>query len=80
VHKGDDDDDDDDDNNNNNLAKMQLGHLLTHSSLTRLEVSVMVFPSSFCLLVFFHFPVPFQSRPGRDADTSPPSSAVAKKE
>jgi len=40
----DDDDDDNDNNNNNNLAKMQLGHLLTPSGLTRLEVSLMVSP------------------------------------
>jgi len=30
---------------------MQLGHLLTQSSLTRLEVSLMVSPGFFCLLV-----------------------------
>jgi hypothetical protein len=33
------------------LTNMQLGHLLTRSSLTRLQVSVMVSPRSFCLLV-----------------------------
>ena len=33
----DDDDDDDDNNNNNSLTNMELGHLLTHPGLTRLE-------------------------------------------
>jgi hypothetical protein len=33
------------------LANMELGCLLTHSSLTYLEVSLMVFPGTFCLLV-----------------------------
>jgi hypothetical protein len=33
------------------LANMEMGHLLTHSSVTRLEVSLMVSPGFFCLLV-----------------------------
>ena len=33
------------------LPNMQLGHLLTHSALTRLQVSLIVSPGSFCLLV-----------------------------
>jgi hypothetical protein len=32
-------------------ANMKSGHLLTQSGLTRLEVSLMVSPSFFCLLV-----------------------------
>jgi hypothetical protein len=32
------------------LAKMELGHLLTRSSLTHLEVSVLVSPGFFCLI------------------------------
>jgi hypothetical protein len=44
LHKGDNDDDDD------NLASMESGHLLTHSRLTLLEVSLRVSPGFFCLL------------------------------
>jgi len=33
------------------LANMELGHLLTHSGVTGLEVSLMVSPAFFCLLV-----------------------------
>ena len=32
------------------LAKMELGHLLTPSSLTHLEVSILVSPGFFCLI------------------------------
>ena len=42
-------------NNNNNLALMELGHLLTHFSLTHPEISSMASPVSFCLgLQFFN--------------------------
>ena len=33
------------------LANMEIGHLLTHSGITGLEVSLMVSPAFFCLLV-----------------------------
>ena len=33
------------------LANMDLGHMLTYSGLTHLEVSLTVFPGFFCLLV-----------------------------
>ena len=36
---------------NHHLANTKLGHLLTHSSLIHLEVSLMVTPGFFCLLV-----------------------------
>ena len=39
-------------NNNNLLTNMNLGHLLTHSSLTHLVVSLMVSPGFFCLLAY----------------------------
>ena len=42
---GDDDDDYDD------VTIMLLGHLLNHSGLTHPEISSVVFPDSFCLLV-----------------------------
>jgi hypothetical protein len=48
LHKGDNDNDDD------NLASMESGHLLTHSRLTILEVSLRVFPD-FCCLLFRGF-------------------------
>jgi hypothetical protein len=38
-------------NNNDNIAATELGHLLTRSGLTYPEVSSVVFPGSFCLLV-----------------------------
>jgi len=55
-HDDDDDDDDDDDNNdnnnnNNNLYNMGLGHLLTRSGLTLLEVALKVSPGFFWILV-----------------------------
>ena len=56
VQLWDDDDDDDNNNNNNNsssssssssnISNMQLGNLLTRSSLTRPEVCLMVSPGS----------------------------------
>jgi hypothetical protein len=45
------DDDDDDDNNNNNLANLEMGRLLTRSSLSHPEVSLTVSPCFFSLLV-----------------------------
>jgi hypothetical protein len=47
---GHDDDDNNNNNNNNNLANMELGHLMTRSSLIHLEVSLMVSLGFFCLL------------------------------
>ena len=55
MHKGDDDDDDNDNNNNNNNnnnpANMELGRFLTRSGLTCSEVSSLVSPGFYCLLV-----------------------------
>ena len=52
LYKGDrDKDKDKDKDNNNNLANTQLGHLLTRSGLTHLEVPSMVSPGFFHLLV-----------------------------
>jgi len=48
LHKRDNKDDDDDDDDN--LANMELGHLMTLSGLTHLEVSLMVSLGFFCLL------------------------------
>ena len=37
--------------NHYHLANKKLGHLLTRSGLTHPEVSLMIFPGSFCILV-----------------------------
>lgn len=42
---------------NHHLVNMQLGALLTRSSLTRPEVSSVVFPGFFCLLICSFFSI-----------------------